>query len=144
MPSLCAASSASAISMASARAISVSSGRPAIRCLQGQAIEELHGDETLSVVLADFVDGADVGMVERGRGARFAAESFERLRILRDFFGKEFEGYEASERRVFGFVDHTHAAAAELFDDAVVRDGWPITGAKSYVGGNGKSTRGRG
>ncbi len=27
------------------------------------------------------------------------------------------------ESRVFGLVDHTHPAAAQLLDDAIVRDG---------------------
>jgi len=90
--------------------------------LQGQAIEKFHGDERLLAVLADFVDGADVGVVESGRGAGFAAEAFEGLRVAGEFFGKKFEGDEAAEFRVFGFVDDSHAAAAEFFEDAVVRD----------------------
>ena len=39
-----------------------------------------------------------------------------------------------------GNVDHAHATA-ELFDDAVVRHGSPITGAKSYVCETGKSMK---
>ena len=37
--------------------------------------------------------------------------------------GKKFQGDEAAELGVFGFVDHTHAAATEQFEDAVMRDG---------------------
>jgi hypothetical protein len=59
-------------------------------------------------------------MVEGGGGAGFALETFERLRIVGQVFGEEFEGHEAAQTRVFRFVDHAHAAAAELFDDAVV------------------------
>jgi hypothetical protein len=33
--------------------------------------------------------------------------------------------YATDELYVFGFVDHTHTPAAELFDDAIVRDGLP-------------------
>jgi hypothetical protein len=36
---------------------------------------------------------------------------------------KKFQGDEAPEFGVLGFVDPTHAAAAKLLDDAVVRDG---------------------
>ena len=40
--------------------------------------EQLHGDEQLAAVLADFVDLADVGMVDAGGGARFAPEALAR------------------------------------------------------------------
>ncbi len=33
--------------------------------LQGHAIEKFHGDESLKVLLADVVDSADVGMIQR-------------------------------------------------------------------------------
>src|SRR5580698_11446253 len=68
IPLLCAASSASAISMLKPIMVSVSSGRPMMRCFQGLSVEEFHGDEGLAVLLIDLVDGADVGMVQsRGR-----------------------------------------------------------------------------
>ena len=77
----------------------------------------------LAVVLADFVNGADVGMIQRRCGPGFALEAFQGLRVLRDFVGQELQRDEAAERGVFGLVDHAHAAAAQFFDDAVVRDG---------------------
>ncbi len=89
---------------------------------QSHAIEKLHGDERASFVIADLVDGADVGMVQRRGGARLAAKTFERLRILRDFVRQEFERDEASKVGVLGLVHHTHSTAAQLADDAVVRD----------------------
>ena len=99
MPSEWAASRASAISMASASRVSFSKGRPAIHVLQRHAVEKFHRDEALALVLADFVDGADVGMVQRGSGAGFAAKTFESLRVLRNVVGKEFEGDKATEAR---------------------------------------------
>ena len=96
---------------------------PRDQVLQGHAIEKLHGDKRLAILLADVVDGADVGMVQRGCGLRLALKAAERLRILGDFIGQKLEGDEAVQPRVFGFVDHTHPAAAQLLDDAVVRDG---------------------
>ncbi len=96
---------------------------PGDAMLQGHAFEELHGDEALAVVLADFVDGADVGMVQRGGRARFAAETLQGLRVLGYIVGQEFQSDEAAEARVLGLVDDAHPAAAELLDDAVVRDG---------------------
>ena len=98
--------------------------RPALdQVLQGLAAEALHHDEEMAIVLADFVDGADVGMVQRRSGAGFAAEAFESLGILGSIVGKKLQGDEAAELRVFRFVNHSHAAAAEQFNDAVVGDG---------------------
>ena len=47
----------------------------------------------------------------------------ESLCIVGEFFGKEFQGDVAIELEVFRFVDHTHAPAAQLPQDAVMRDG---------------------
>ena len=91
--------------------------------LQGQAVQILHGDEGLAIFLADVVNGADVGMVQRGSGLGLAAETLQSLAVLGDVFREEFQGDEAIEAGVFGLVNDTHAATTQLFDDAVVRDG---------------------
>ncbi len=98
-------------------------GAPGHHVLEREAVEKFHRDEALAVVLADFVDGADVGVVQRGSGAGFAAKAFESLRILRNVFGEEFERDKATEGGVFGLVNNAHPAAAQFFDDAIVRDG---------------------
>ena len=123
MPSAWAASSASAIWMPKSSTVSVSSGLPGDAVLERLAIQKLHGDERLAVVLADLVDRADVRMVQRRRGTRFAPEAFQRLRVAGHFLGQELQGHEAAKVGVLGLVDHTHPAAAELLDDAVMRDG---------------------
>ena len=90
--------------------------------LQRLAFEQLHGDHRLAVVLGDFVNGADVRMIQSGSGARFAAKTFERVGIARDFGGKEFQRDKSAEVRILGFINHAHPAAAEFFDDAEVRN----------------------
>ena len=95
-------------------------GAPGDQVLERGAVEEFHDEEGASGVLADVVDGADVGMIQGGSGFGFAAETFEGLAVLREIVGKEFEGDEAAEASVFRFVDHAHAAATELFDDPVM------------------------
>jgi hypothetical protein len=92
--------------------------------LQCHAFEKFHDDEGLAILLADVVDGADIGMVEGGSGLGFALKAGEGLRIAGNFFGQKFEGHKAAKARVLGFVDNAHAAASKLFDDAVVGDGF--------------------
>src|SRR5208283_4762840 len=75
-----------------------------------------------SALLADVVDGADVGMVERGSGLRFAAKTAEGRGVANHVIGKKLQGDEAMQAGLFGFVDHAHASAAELLDHLVVRD----------------------
>jgi hypothetical protein len=43
--------------------------------------------------------------------------------VARDFVGKEFQGDETMQPGVLGLIHYAHAAATELFHDAVVRDG---------------------
>ena len=88
--------------------------------LQRHAIQKLHGDERLLAMFADFVDGANVGMIESRRRTRLPSKPFQRLRISRQFIGQEFESDESAKLGVFSFIDHAHAATAELLDDAVV------------------------
>jgi hypothetical protein len=64
-------------------------------------------------------------MVQRRRGFRLTAKSFERLPVMRKRFRQEFQSDEAVESIVFGLVDNTHASATKLFDDSVMRNGLP-------------------
>ena len=90
--------------------------------LQRRALQILHGDERSSVLLADVVDRADVRMVERRCGPGFALKAAQGLGITRQIFGDELERNGTVKPRIFGFVHHAHPAAAELLDDAVVRE----------------------
>src|SRR5690348_14101980 len=90
------------------------------------AFEKLHGDVRLANFtrgLANLVNRADVGMIERGGGAGFTLKAFEGLLVAGDAFRKKFQRDETAEARVFGFVDDAHASAAELFENAVMGDG---------------------
>ncbi len=75
-------------------------------------------------MLFDGMNGANAGMIERGGGAGFAEEAFERLRIAVCVFRKKFQGDAAAEFGVFGFVDDAHAAAAKFAEDFVMGDGF--------------------
>ena len=89
---------------------------------QRHAFQILHDDKGLTIVLADLVDGTYVRVIQRRSGTRFAAEAFQRLRVLSVAFGQELQGDEADKFGVFGLVYHTHPAAAQFLDDSIVRD----------------------
>ena len=57
---------------------------------QGHALEKFHGDESFAALIVNFVDGADVGVIEGGGGFGFALKAAEGLRIFGDVVGQEF------------------------------------------------------
>ena len=73
-------------------------------------------------MLVDVVDRADVGVVERGGGLRLAPEALERDRVVEVLRGQELQRDQPVEARVLRLVHDSHAAAAELLEDAVVGD----------------------
>src|SRR4029077_9889444 len=91
--------------------------------LQRLAVEKLHGDECQAVLVVNFEDRADVGMVQSRGCFGFLLKTTQGLRVLSDLFRKELESYKTVKPGVLGFVDHTHATAAELLHNAVMRDG---------------------
>src|SRR5690348_9123460 len=90
--------------------------------LQRPTFQELHRNEGLITLLADFVDSADVGMIQSRGSTSFPAKSFKRLRIFGQFIGQKLQRDEAAKLGVLSLIDHTHPAAAELFEDVVVGD----------------------
>ena len=50
----------------------------------------------------------------------FAAESFERLGIVGDIIGQEFQCDEPVQACVLSFVNHAHTTSTEFLGDAVV------------------------
>jgi hypothetical protein len=53
------------------------------------------------------------------------------IRTKANVLRQEFEGDAAVQPGVLGLVDHTHPAAAQLLDDAVMRDGLADDGERS-------------
>ena len=88
--------------------------------LQRLAPHQLHHEERPALLFADVVHRADVGMVQRRRGARLAREPVERLRAVRQVLRQELDGDVAPQPDVLGLVDDTHPSAADQGDDAVV------------------------
>src|SRR6266576_409607 len=88
--------------------------------LESPAFEQLRHDELLLVVLADLVHRTDVRMIERRGSTRFPQEALERALIFCQFLGQELQSHRSPQNKVFGTVNDSHAAASELFENAVV------------------------
>ena len=56
--------------------------------LQGYALEKLHGDEGLAILLADVVDRADIGVVQGGCGLGFALKAGQSLVVAGHVVGQ--------------------------------------------------------
>jgi hypothetical protein len=97
--------------------------------LQRPPLQVLHHQERLALVLADVVDGADVGVVERRGGHRLALEALARGLVVEQLLRQELERHRAVEPRVLRPANDAHAAATEPLEDAVVGDGPPDHGA---------------
>jgi hypothetical protein len=69
------------------------------------------------------MDRANIGVVESGCCTRFATETFQGVRVLGKVSGEKLECHESPKFGVLGLVHYTHPAAAQLLDDAVMRDG---------------------
>jgi hypothetical protein len=65
-------------------------------------------------------------MVQSGGGLGFAAEALQSLGVLGEFFRQELQSHKTVEPGVLGLIDNTHTSAAELLDNAVVRDGFAV------------------
>ena len=91
--------------------------------LQRQSIQKLHGDERRAVLVVNFVNCADIRMIQCRGGLGFTLEAAKRLQVFGYVIGKELESDKATELYILSFVDNTHASAAQLLDDAVMRDG---------------------
>jgi hypothetical protein len=72
-------------------------------------------------------------MIQCGGRLSFALKAAEGLGVFGYVVRQELEGYKATEFDILSFVDHAHSAAAQLLDNAVVRDGSPDHWRESYV-----------
>jgi len=121
MPAWCAAAKASVICNAYVTAVSKIETVWRDLGFQRFAIHIFHGDETRSGVLVDVVDVNDIGMVQGRSGFSLLHKPSHSVRI-RDLVRRQhLHRYQAVQVCVIGLVNNPHATAAELFEDAIVR-----------------------
>jgi len=77
------------------------------------AFEILHDEEVGALFATDVMERADVRMVQRRDGARFAVEAFAELRIRRQRVRQDLDRHRAIEARIARPIHLPHAARAE-------------------------------
>ena len=104
-----------------AKAQHMCDGHPSMRnqSIEGLAVNELHRDEGASLNLADLVNRANVGMVERGGRAGFSQEKRPGLLVAERVCWQDFEGDIPVEPVIMGAVDHTHPPFTKFGKDFI-------------------------
>jgi len=93
--------------------------------LESLTLKQFHGDEGSPIRVVDFVDGADVRVVQRRRSLGLPLKTAEGLCVVGEFFGKELQGHMATELEVFRLIHHAHAPTADFAEYAVVGNRLP-------------------
>src|SRR5664279_3207161 len=94
------------------------------------AIEELHDDERIAFVLAEFVHHDDVGVLEHADCAGFTQQTLAAIGGVGKAAGDDLYRHHAAEVGVARLVHHAHAAAANPLEDLVFSDpfrSWHLT-----------------
>ena len=89
---------------------------------QGDAVHELHEEEVEPVGPAEIVNGHDARVVQFGQRFGFAGKALGKGGVLADVGREDFKGDNAVEFFLAGFVDGTHAAAADKLDNFQARE----------------------
>src|SRR5215467_12243940 len=87
------------------------------------AVQEFHGDKRLRSMLSNFVNRADIRMVQCRSCSCFTPKAFQSLPLVGKMFRKELQRNKPAQVSVFGLENHTHSATAEFLENAVMRDG---------------------
>ena len=96
--------------------------RVAAHFVERLAFDEFHDDVEFAFGLANVVDGADVGMRKRRRGARFVKKILTAGGAQTGIFLDDFYGNVALKRFVIGAIDDAHSAFANLCLDTTMAE----------------------
>ena len=77
------------------------------------AFEIFHDQKIGAVLRADIVKGADIRMLKRGNGPRFALHALLQFRVRGKMRRQDLDGDGAVEAGVLGAIDLAHAASAK-------------------------------
>ncbi len=87
---------------------------------EAAALDQLHAEVRLSLVLAYLVDGQDVGVIEVGGRLRLRAKALDIGIRCQGATQDHLQRDNAVERNLAGAVDDAHPAAGNLLEKGVV------------------------
>ena len=87
---------------------------------ESAAGDHFHDHDFGAIVGEDVVDGDDVGVIEGGGGLGFLHEAAAAVGIAGVIGAEDFEGDDAIELEVFGFIDLAYAAGANFLQDLIL------------------------
>jgi hypothetical protein len=86
------------------------------------ALDQFHCEVVVALMLADLVDGNDVGMIHQSGGGRFLAKALHFRRRGELPAEDHLQCDKAIEAFLPGSVDDAHAASGNLFEDLVIAE----------------------
>ena len=86
---------------------------------QGRAVHPFHGDERHAGLIANVVDGQDIGMVQCGRGLGFLLEATHAIGIVGETGWEDLDRDLTLEAGIQRAVHLTHAACPERTEDLI-------------------------
>jgi hypothetical protein len=101
--------------------------------LQGIAFQQFHNDERAAIVVSNFMNRADVRMIDGRRGSGFALEPLQRDGIPRQIIRQKLQRNFASQLEILGAIHQAHTACAELRHDLVMPNGLAQHGSDSAL-----------
>ena len=99
---------------------------PEITFLQSLPFDQLQNQGPDPFTFFEAVNGADVGMAQRGQQLGFPGKARHALGISGEGFGQDLEGNVSIQAGVGGPIDLSHSPFADLFSNLVVSDLFPI------------------
>jgi len=90
---------------------------------EGDAIDELGGDESGIIRAANFIDSENVWMIKSGCSFRFLDESVYPTLMRGEFGCEEFQSHRTAKLSILRPVYFTHSSRTDFADDAISRQG---------------------
>ena len=89
---------------------------------QAHPVHKLHDEEIQSIRPAKIMDGNDAGVIELGQRPGFTGEPFGKRGVISNRGRQDLERHDAVEFLLPCFIDRSHSAAADQFDEFELRE----------------------
>ena len=86
------------------------------------AVEELHHQIGIALMIAQVIDDDDVGVLQHAGGFGLTVEALEQVGILGKAAGHHLDGDDALDEVIHRLVHDAHAALAQNLNDVVLAD----------------------